>query len=112
MTPTREMRDAFLKRRDLLVKMLREIDGLKVNVPQGAFYVFPDVSHYFGKKAGSRIIENADDFCMYLLDAANVSIVTGKAFGDEKCVRFSYSTASKTLTAAVDRIRDALKKLS
>ncbi len=109
--PTLEMKAAFRRRRDLVIKLMREIPGWKVNEPKGAFYVFPDVSYYFGKSDGDSSIENATDLCMYLLHKAHVSIVTGEAFGDPDCVRFSYAAADDRLVEAIRRIKEALSKL-
>lgn len=106
------MVDAFHKRRDLCVSKLREIRGLKVNVPQGAFYLFPDVSFFFGKSFNGRTIKTAEDLTMYLLDEALVALVTGEAFGDENCVRISYAASEEVLNKALERIKTALDKLS
>lgn len=108
---TFEMREAFLKRRDLVLDRLNNITGIKVNTPPGAFYVFPDISSYFGKKVGDRAIKNASDLSMYLLDEALVALVTGDAFGDPNCVRISYAASEETLTEAMDRIENALSRL-
>lgn len=99
---------AFQKRRDLVVGLINEIPGLKVNVPEGAFYVFPDVSSYFGKTLRGTIIKDANDFSMYLLSEANVATVTGDAFGDKNCIRFSYATSEEILIEAMKRIKNAL----
>ncbi|MFW6019293.1 MAG: pyridoxal phosphate-dependent aminotransferase [Bacteroidales bacterium] len=107
----REMKKAFLQRRDLLLSLLREIPGMKANTPGGAFYVFPDVSEYFGKSDGKTTIQNAKDFCMFLLDTAHVALVPGEAFGDPQCVRFSYATSTDRIEKAAERIKEALKKL-
>jgi aspartate aminotransferase len=98
----------FHKRRDLVVALLREIPGIKINVPEGAFYVFPDVSHFFGKTLKGTTISNADDFAMYLLSEANVATVTGEAFGNPDCIRFSYATSENLLVEALKRIKEAL----
>ena len=98
----------FHKRRDLVVGLLKEIPGVKINVPEGAFYVFPDVSSFFGKTVKGTLIKNADDFSMYLLSAANVATVTGDAFGDPNCIRFSYATSEAILIEAMKRIKEAL----
>lgn len=108
----REMKKAFLQRRDLLLSLLKEIPGMKANTPGGAFYVFPDVSDYFGKSDGKRTIQNAKDLCMFLLDTAHVALVPGEAFGDPDCVRFSYATSTDRIQEAAERIKEALKKLS
>ena len=102
------MVEAFHKRRDLVVGLIKEIPGLKINVPEGAFYVFPDVSSYFGKTLNGTKIENATDFSMYLLAEANVATVTGEAFGNPDCIRFSYATSEELLTEAMRRIKQAL----
>lgn len=109
--PTLEMKAAFRRRRDLVLKLMKEIPGWKVNEPQGAFYVFPDVHHFFGKSDGKTVINNATDLCMYLLHDAHVSIVTGEAFGAPECVRFSYAAADEKLVEAIRRIRESLLKL-
>ena len=111
-TCTKNMRAAFLRRRDLMISKLQEIEGLKLSIPQGAFYIFPDVSAYFGKSYKGTTIENANDFCMYLLNEANVATVTGEAFGSPNCMRISYAAADETLVEAVSRIKTALKKLA
>ena len=102
------MVEAFHKRRDLVVGLIKEIPGLKINVPEGAFYVFPDVSSYFGKTLNGTKIENATDFSMYLLAEANVATVTGEAFGNPDCIRFSYATSEELLVEALLRIKEAL----
>ncbi len=102
------MVDAFHSRRDLVVGLIREIPGLKINVPEGAFYVFPDVSSFFGKTLRGILIKNADDFSMYLLSEANVATVTGDAFGNPNCIRFSYATSEELLTEAMRRIKEVL----
>jgi aspartate aminotransferase len=105
------MRNAFLKRRDLMLQLLSEIPGIKCNVPQGAFYIFPDVSYYFGKSINGEIIKDSSDFCMYLLNNAHVALVSGIAFGTPKCVRISYAASEKNLIKATERIKLALSKL-
>jgi len=112
LTPTREMSKAYLNRRELVYNLLKEIDGLKVNMPQGAFYFFPDVSSYFGKSAGSIKVDNATDLCMYILEKAHVSLVTGEAFGDPNCVRLSYAASEEELKEAIKRIKKVLSDLS
>jgi aspartate aminotransferase len=103
-----EMVSAFKSRRDLVVGLIKEIPGLKINVPEGAFYVFPDVSSFFGKTLRGTLINNADDFSMYLLSEANVATVTGDAFGNPNCIRFSYATSEELLTEAMKRIKEVL----
>ncbi len=103
-----EMVSAFKNRRDLVVGLTKDIPGLKINTPEGAFYVFPDVSSYFGKTLRGKLINNADDFSMYLLSEANVASVTGDAFGNPNCIRISYATSEELLTEAFKRIKEAL----
>ncbi|MCZ8145256.1 pyridoxal phosphate-dependent aminotransferase [Flavobacterium sp.] len=103
-----DMVAAFQRRRDLVVGLLQEIPGMKINVPEGAFYVFPDVSSFFGKTLRGKLIQNADDFSMYLLSEANVATVTGDAFGNPNCIRFSYATSEEILTEALHRIKEAV----
>ena len=105
------MREQFKERRDLVYKLLCEIPGLKVRLPQGAFYFFPEVSSYFGKSYDEYSIKNSTDLCMYLLHEANVATVMGSAFGDDNCIRLSYATSKETLIEAVRRIKEALAKL-
>jgi aspartate aminotransferase len=102
------MVEAFHKRRDLVVGLIKEIPGLKINVPEGAFYVFPDVSSFFGKTLRGQFIKDATDFSMYLLAEANVATVTGDAFGNPNCIRFSYATSEELLIEAMRRIKEAL----
>lgn len=106
-----EMRKAFLRRRDLVVKLCKEIPGIKLNVPQGAFYLFPEVSAYYGKCAGDRKINDAGDLAMYLLEVGHVATVGGKAFGAPECLRFSYATSDENLIEAMRRIKEALAAL-
>jgi aspartate aminotransferase len=105
----KEMVQAFKNRRDLVVKLLREIPGIKINIPEGAFYVFPDISSFFGKTLNGTLINSADDLSMYLLDKAHVATVTGEAFGNPNCLRLSYATSEDQLTEALKRIKEALK---
>lgn len=107
MRPTEAMRQSFQERRDYLVKALGEIRGLKVNNPPGAFYVFPDIRAFLGRNN----IHTAEELCMYLLDKAGVSCVTGEAFGDAGCIRISYATSLDKLTEAVARLKVALEEL-
>ncbi|HEX8562397.1 MAG TPA: pyridoxal phosphate-dependent aminotransferase [Flavobacterium sp.] len=104
----KDMVDAFHRRRDLIVDLICKIRGIKMNVPEGAFYVFPDVSSYFGKTLRGTLISNADDFAMYLLAEANVATVTGDAFGNPNCIRISYATSEDQITEAIRRIAEAL----
>lgn len=108
---TEPMKNAFLERRDLVLDMLSQIKGLKLNKPQGAFYVFPDVQYFFGKKYKNYVINNSFDLAMYLLNDANVAIVTGEAFGDSHCIRISYATSKELLKTAMTRMKVALEKL-
>lgn len=102
------MVDEFKTRRDIVVGLLREIDGFKVNVPEGAFYVFPDISAFFGKTIDGITIENANDFSLFILEKANVATVTGDAFGAPKCIRMSYAASELQLREAIKRIAKAL----
>lgn len=109
--PVEEMRQAFERRRDLIVKLAKEIPGFEVNVPQGAFYLFPKCSSYFGKSAEGRTINNAADLAMYLLEVGHVACVGGGAFGAPECIRMSYATSDENITEAMRRIKEALAKL-
>jgi aspartate aminotransferase len=102
------MVDEFKTRRDIVVGLLREIDGFKVNVPEGAFYVFPDISAFFGKTIDGIKIENANDFSLFILEKANVATVTGDAFGAPNCIRMSYAASELQLLEAINRIKKAL----
>ncbi len=109
---TNEMNKAFKERRDLVLKMLNEIPGIETNEPEGAFYVFPNISSYFGKQTTSGgTIKDATDFSMYLLNEAQVAVVTGEAFGNPNCIRLSYATSNDQLIKAINRIADALQQL-
>jgi aspartate aminotransferase len=107
-----EMKSAFLERRNFIIKELKAINGVKINQPEGAFYVFPDVSAFYGKSIGQRAIGNADDLCLYLLEEAKVALVTGNAFGSPSCIRISYAASMEELKEAMLRIAGALNKLS
>lgn len=109
--PTEDMRDAFLRRRNLVMELMKDIPGLRLNQPDGAFYVFADASSYFGKQHDSMTIRNADDLCMYLLNVGHVSVVTGEAFGDPNCFRMSYAASDDKLREAVRRMKEALALL-
>lgn len=109
--PSMAMRDEFQARKGLVIKMLSEIPGLRLSEPDGAFYVFPDVSSYFGKKIGDKVIANADDLAMYLLETAHVSTVTGGAFGEPNCIRISYAASRADLQKGFGRIKNALAAL-
>lgn len=110
--PTYKMRDAFKERKDFVIGALREIDGISINDPEGAFYAFPNVSKFFGKSNGDVVINNDEDFCMYLLHTAHISTVKGSAFGNENCIRISFATSMDKLKDAMQRMKDALSKLS
>ena len=112
MEPTFEMKEAYLQRRAMVYDLLKDIPGIKVNMPKGAFYFFPDVSAYFGKSDGNNTINDAGELCMYLLDHANVSLVTGQAFGDPDCVRLSYAASEENLREALKRIKEVLSRLN
>ena len=105
------MRNIFKKRRDMVYQLLCDIPGLKVRMPQGAFYFFPEVSAYYGKRFGEYTINNSTDLAMYLLNEANVATVMGSAFGDDNCIRLSYATSEELLVEALRRIKEALLKL-
>ena len=108
---TYEMRASFEKRRELVLSMMKEIPGLKLNFPKGAFYVFPDVTSYFGKTDGETTINNATDLTMFLLNKGLVALVTGEAFGDPNCIRLSYAASEEVLIEAINRIKTALALL-
>jgi aspartate aminotransferase len=110
-TYIKPMRDAFLKRRDLVLALMKEIPGLKTNTPQGAFYVYPEVTHYFGKKYKNHAINNATDLTFYLLDEGHLALVPGAAFGEDNYIRFSYATSEENLIEALKRMKEALAKL-
>ena len=107
-----DMRNIFMQRRDMVYKLLCDIPGLKVRLPQGAFYFFPDVSSYYGKSHGEYKINNSTDLAMYLLNEANVATVMGSAFGDDSCIRLSYATSEDLLREALRRIKEALLRLN
>ena len=106
-----EMRKAFERRRNLIVELAKTIPGLEVNVPEGAFYLFPKCSSFFGKSDGETTIHNSTDLAMYLLEKGHVATVGGDAFGDAECFRMSYATSDENITEAMRRIRDVLAKL-
>ena len=106
-----EMRRAFERRRDLVVELARQIPGFKVNVPHGAFYLFPKCSYYFGKRAGDRVINTSDDLAMYLLEVGHVACVGGTSFGAPDCIRMSYATSDENIVEAIRRIKEALAAL-
>jgi aspartate aminotransferase len=106
-----EMKQAFTERRNLALKLLNDIPGIKTNIPEGAFYIFPDVSYYYGKSDGNNIIKDGYDLCLYLLDKVFVALVPGAAFGCDKHIRISYATSMHDLTRAIDRIKEGLSQL-
>lgn len=106
-----EMRKAFERRRNLIVELAKDIPGLEVNVPQGAFYLFPKCSSFFGKTDGTTVINNSTDFALYLLEKAHVATVAGDAFGDPDCFRMSYATSDENIREAMRRIKDTLAAL-
>jgi aspartate aminotransferase len=112
MQPTRDMCSSFQKRRDLCFNILKTIPDMKLNMPDGAFYLFPDVSAFYGKSYNGRTVQNSQDLCMYLLNEVYVVTVAGSAFGNDDCIRFSYATSEENLTLAMNRIKEALMKLS
>ncbi|MBK6390173.1 MAG: pyridoxal phosphate-dependent aminotransferase [Saprospiraceae bacterium] len=109
--PTLDMTAAFKKRRDLIISLLKDIPGFKCNFPTGAFYIFPDISYYFGKTDGQTVINNSDDFALFLLHHAHVATVGGSAFGDDNCFRISYAASEQNIEEAVRRIKKAVTTL-
>lgn len=109
---TREMLAKFVDRKRRVLELLKDIPGIRLSEPEGAFYVFPDVSSYFGKKDGQDVIANSDDLCMYLLNKAHVSTVTGRAFGEPACIRISFANSIEKVEEGLKRIAAAMKKLS
>jgi aspartate aminotransferase len=106
-----DMRKAFERRRDLIVKLAKDIPGLEVNIPEGAFYLFPKCSSFYGKKDGDKVISNSTDLALYLLEKGHVATVGGDAFGDPDCFRMSYATSDENIIEAMRRIKDALASL-
>jgi len=106
-----DMRQAFERRRNLIVELAKDIPGLEVNVPQGAFYLFPKCSSFYGKSDGERTINNSTDLAMYLLEVGHVATVGGDAFGDPECFRMSYATSDDNIREAMRRIKETLQKL-
>jgi aspartate aminotransferase len=109
--PVEEMRQAFMRRRDLIVRLAKEIPGFEVNKPEGAFYLFPKCDSFFGKKDGDRVINNADDLAMYLLEVGHVACVGGTSFGAPECIRMSYATSDENIVESMRRIKETLEKL-
>ena len=112
MTPIKGMITAYLRRRNLIKSLLDEVKGVKTNTPQGAFYIFPDISCFFGKSNGKSTISGSSELAMYLLNEARVSVVGGDAFGVPDCLRISFAASDKEITEAMRRIKIALEKLS
>jgi len=108
----KEMVQAFHMRRDLVIAKLKEMPGVVCNIPEGAFYVFPDISHFFGMSYADYRINSAQDFCMYLLSEGQIALVSGEGFGNAHCIRISYAASEETLTEAMRRMKEALSKLS
>jgi len=106
-----DMRKAFERRRNLIVELAKNISGLEVNVPEGAFYIFPKCNSFFGKSNGEKTINNSTDFALYLLEEAHVATVGGDAFGDKECFRMSYATSDENIKEAMRRIKEILAKL-
>ena len=106
------MKEAFLERRNFMLKELRNIKGIKINEPKGAFYLFPDVSELFGQHFDGKTVNNADDLCLFLLEEAKVALVTGNAFGSPNCIRISYAASMEQLKEAVYRIKSAISQLN
>ncbi len=109
--PVEEMRKAFERRRNLIVRLAKEVPGFEVNVPEGAFYLFPKCDSYFGKKDGDRVINNAEDLAMYLLEVGHVACVGGTSFGAPECIRMSYATSDENIAEAIRRIKETLARL-
>ncbi|MBD9229243.1 MAG: pyridoxal phosphate-dependent aminotransferase [Prevotella sp.] len=105
------MRQAFQRRRDLIVELAKDIPGLEVNVPEGAFYLFPKCSSFYGKACGDKVINNSNDLAMFLLEEGHVATVGGDAFGDPECFRMSYATSDDNIREAMKRIKETLAKL-
>ena len=105
------MRRAFERRRDLVVRLAREIPGLKVNNPDGAFYLFPEVSYYLGKADGDRVIKTSSELAMYILEVGHVATVAGDAFGAPNYLRLSYATSEENITEALRRMKEVLARL-
>jgi len=109
--PSKEMTEEFTRRRKRVLEIIKEVPGVKCFEPEGAFYIFPDVSYYYGKSDGNTTVANASDFCMYLLNTAHVSSVMGDAFGEPNCVRFSFANSMQNIERAWVRVKEALAKL-
>ena len=109
---TKHMRQVFKKRRDLIIKLLSQVKGLKINKPEGAFYIFPDISYYLGKKHKNTTIQNTDDLAMYLLTKGGVATVSGAAFGTKNCLRISYAASEEKIKKACELIKISLEELN
>jgi aspartate aminotransferase len=107
----KDMLDAFLIRRDLILDLLKEIPGLRCNVPEGAFYVYPEVSSYYGKEVEGRKISDSTDLCNYILEEGHVAVVPGSAFGSPECIRISYAASESQIREAIRRISSSLEKI-
>ena len=105
------MKEAFHKRRDLALSLLNEVPGFKTNIPDGAFYIFPNVEELFGNSYDGKIIENSQDLCLFLLEEGHIGLVPGEAFGSPQCLRISYAASEDTLKEAISRIKKAVEKL-
>ncbi|WP_299458202.1 pyridoxal phosphate-dependent aminotransferase [uncultured Microscilla sp.] len=112
LAPSHDMAKAYLRRRDLVLDLMKDIKGFKTYLPDGAFYIFPDVSYYYGKSDGKNTINNSIDLCMYILNNAHVSLVPGEAFGADNCLRFSFAASDEDLKTAMQRIKTVLEKLN
>lgn len=110
--PVEEMRQAFERRKELIVRLAKEVPGFEVNNPQGAFYLFPKCSAYFGKRYGDKVINTSDDFALFLLEEAHVACVGGDSFGSPECFRMSYATSDENIVEAMRRIKAACEKLA
>jgi aspartate aminotransferase len=108
----KDMIAAFKNRRDLVLSLLKEMPGVKANTPEGAFYIFPDISYFFGKSYQGTIINSAHELCLYLLSEAMVALVSGESFGAPECIRISYAASEETLVSAMNRVKIALAKLN
>ena len=106
-----QMRQAYAQRRELILSLLAEIPDISYTIPHGAFYAFPDVSRYYGKRYGAQTIANSDDMANYLLSEAHVACVAGSAYGEDKCIRLSYATSEDHIREALKRIKEALTLL-
>ncbi|MBC7921692.1 MAG: pyridoxal phosphate-dependent aminotransferase [Ferruginibacter sp.] len=111
MAPTRAMAEAYRRRRDLVVALVSDIPGVKTYVPDGAFYLFPDIRYYLGKTDGKTTLHTAEDLCLWLLSEAHVSLVTGEAFGAPECIRISFAASEENLKEAIRRVKETLTKL-